>query len=128
MVATFEALLDSSILIDLLRDFPSAQNWAAQGHFAAISRITWFELIQGAEGRKSQKSALQMMQRFSLIEIEHQDIVLATELLLEWRPRLHIDTFDCILCASAKRLDIPFYTRNLKHFSPILGNLAQSPY
>jgi len=120
--------MDSSIVIDLLRDYPFARAWAMKGHLVAISRITWFEIIQGADGKKAQKTALEMIRRFTLIEIEPQDITLAADLLLEWRPKRHIDTFDCILCATSQRLNVPFYTRNLKHFSPILGSLAQSPY
>jgi hypothetical protein len=30
--------------------------------------------------------------------------------------------------APSYRLQLPLYTRNLKHFAPLLGKLAQEPY
>ncbi len=79
MIGTFEALVDSSIVIDLLRDYPFARTWAMKGYLVAISRMTWFEIIQGADGKKAQKTALEMIRRFTLIEIEPEDITLAAE-------------------------------------------------
>ncbi len=35
---------------------------------------------------------------------------------------------DCLIAAPAQRLGVPLYTRNLKHFSPLLGDLAVTAY
>lgn len=35
---------------------------------------------------------------------------------------------DCLIAAPAQRLGVPLYTRNLKHFSPLLGDLAVMAY
>jgi len=35
---------------------------------------------------------------------------------------------DCLIAAAAFRLQVPLHTRNLKHFAPLLGELAQEPY
>lgn len=35
---------------------------------------------------------------------------------------------DCLIAALCPRLKLPLYTRNLKHFAPLLGTLAQQPY
>ena len=123
---TFTA--DTSIIIDLLRGYAPAHTWANQGHFGGISRIAWFEVVQGTQSKAEQKLALDTMQRFELIEVAHEDMLVGANLLMNWRPKLRIDAFDCLLCATVMRLKLPFYTRNLKHFSPILGTLASSPY
>lgn len=123
---TFTA--DTSIIVDLLRGYKPAQEWANQGHFGGVSRVVWFEVIQGTQSKADQKLALDTLQRFELIEVLQEDLIRGASLLLEWRPKLQIDAFDCILCASVLRLQQPFYTRNLKHFSPILGALAITPY
>jgi len=68
------------------------------------------------------------MRRFGIIELDATDITMAADLMLNWRLKLNIDLGDCLLCATVMRLKLPFYTRNLKHFSPILGTLASSPY
>jgi predicted nucleic acid-binding protein len=35
---------------------------------------------------------------------------------------------DCLIAAVAYRLQIPLYTHNLKHMTPLLGTLAVKPY
>jgi hypothetical protein len=32
------------------------------------------------------------------------------------------------IAAPSYRLQVPLYTRSLKHFAPLLGRLAQQPY
>lgn len=123
-----EKLVDSSVLIDILRGYPEAHAWFDQQPILYITRITWIEVIQGAKDNSSQQRSLKLMRRFGLIELQASDITLAADLMLSWRLKLNIDLGDCLLCATVLRLQQPFYTRNLKHFSPILGELAVSPY
>jgi predicted nucleic acid-binding protein len=52
----------------------------------------------------------------------------AREKLLKHRLSHNIDAFDCLIAAPSYRLQFPLYTRNLKHFTPLLGKLAQQPY
>jgi len=120
--------VDTSIIVDLLRGYTPAKIWADEGHFGGLSRIVWFEVVQGTQSKAEQKIALDTMQRFELFEVTHDDLITGANLLMNWRPKLRIDAFDCILCATVLRLQLPFYTRNLKHFSPILGGLAIAPY
>jgi predicted nucleic acid-binding protein len=35
---------------------------------------------------------------------------------------------DCLIASISYRLQLPLYTTNLKHFIPLLNNLAQKPY
>lgn len=46
--------------------------------------------------------------------------------------RLHLshglDSMDCLIASANHRLGIPLYTCNLKHFTPLLGDLAHKPY
>ena len=35
---------------------------------------------------------------------------------------------DLLITAAARRLALPLYTPNLKHFVPLLGDLARQPY
>ena len=35
---------------------------------------------------------------------------------------------DLLIAAPSQRLQLPLYTHNLKHLSPLLGTLAQKPY
>lgn len=40
----------------------------------------------------------------------------------------NVDMMDCLIAASVHRLGLPLYTRNLKHFLPLIGDLACKPY
>ena len=44
------------------------------------------------------------------------------------RLRFGVGVLDCLIAAPAFRLQLPLYTHNLKHFTPLLGDLAQKPY
>jgi len=44
-------LVDSSVLVDILRGYPDAQAWFNQQPVLYITRITWIEVIQGARER-----------------------------------------------------------------------------
>lgn len=35
---------------------------------------------------------------------------------------------DCLIAASAHRLQLPLYTANRKHFDPLLSGLVRQPY
>jgi predicted nucleic acid-binding protein len=35
---------------------------------------------------------------------------------------------DALIASAAYRLRVPLFTRNLKHFQPMLGPLVQKPY
>jgi len=54
--------------------------------------------------------------------------VWATEQLIVFNLSHNIDVFDCLIAAVSHRLQIPLYTRNLRHFEPLLGPLARPPY
>jgi predicted nucleic acid-binding protein len=47
---------------------------------------------------------------------------------LELKLSHNAGAWDCLIGAVAHRLQVPLYTPNLKHFQPLLGELAQKPY
>jgi predicted nucleic acid-binding protein len=123
-----DALVDSSIIIDMLRGYPAAKRWAEEGHIVAISRATWFELIEGTRNLQGQRAALDVIQRFVLIEFSQEIVEQAAALMLKWRLSHNIDAFDCLIAATAETQKLPLLTRNLKHFRPLIGELARTPY
>jgi predicted nucleic acid-binding protein len=63
-----------------------------------------------------------------MVKMELHDIDWAMQQLEIYRLSHGVDIPDCLIAAPSYRLQIPLYTRNLKHFSPLLGELAQAPY
>jgi predicted nucleic acid-binding protein len=39
-----------------------------------------------------------------------------------------VGMMDCLIASVSYRLQLPLYTHNLKHFAPLLNDLAQKPY
>ena len=123
------ALLDTSILIDILRLNVSANQWIAQQNFQfGVSGIVQIEVLQGALNKQDQTKGLKLLQRFDRIELIPSDYHWAVEQLIRYKLSHNIGGMDCLIAATSHRLQIPIYTMNLKHFTPILGTLAQKPY
>lgn len=123
-----DCLIDTNIIVDLLRGYTPTQVWIASLNKPGISHIVYLEVIQGVSDKKAQRSALQLMKSFAFIEIMRTDFDWATQQLIKLGLGYGIDAFDCLIAAPAHRLQLPLYTRNMKHFAPLLGNLAQKPY
>jgi predicted nucleic acid-binding protein len=124
-----KALVDTSVVVDILRAYPPAVAWLnAQTDNIGITHFGWYEVIEGCPNKQKQKAAIRVLERFELELINDDDIEWATTALLKHYLKGNVDAFDCLIAATAHRLHIPLYTRNLKHFTPLLGGLAQKPY
>jgi predicted nucleic acid-binding protein len=123
------ALIDTSIVIDILRSYQPAVNWLqGQTEEIGITRFVWYEVIEGSSDKHQQHAAIRVLDKFRLIPITNEDVEWATVALLQHYLKSNTDALDCLIAATAHRLQNPLYTRNLKHFRPLLGDLAQQPY
>jgi predicted nucleic acid-binding protein len=121
-------LLDTTILVDLLRQYSPAENWISQQQNLGITTVVWIELIQGVTNRVAQQNTLNVLKSYTKVEVEVIDIEWAIQTMLKFKLSHNVLAFDALIASVSYRLQVPLYTRNLKHFRPILGNLAQSPY
>jgi len=77
------ALLDTSVLIDILRLNISANQWISQQNIQfGVSRIVQIEVLQGALNKQDQTHALKLLRRFELIELMPSDYQWAVEQLI----------------------------------------------
>lgn len=122
-------LVDTSIIVDLIRGFPDAHRWLSSiQDEVGVTYYVWLEIIQGAANKQKQASALQILADFDLIETTPEDVEWAVQSLIKVKLAHNVDALDSLISATSHRLQIPLYTRNLKHFTPLLGQLAQKPY
>lgn len=121
-------LLDTNIIIDLLRGYPPAKTWISTRTQPSVIRAVWLEVIEGAQNKNDLERALKLLRDFALVEFVQQDFEWATTALITYRLSHGVDMLDCLIAAPSNRLNLTLYTHNLKHFMPLLGNLAQSPY
>jgi predicted nucleic acid-binding protein len=123
-----KALLDTSIVVDFSREYAPAENWLKSERDLGITRAVWLEVIEGTETALELQTALTLLNDFDLVEFTVSDFDWATRQLSRLRLSHGVDAFDCLIAAPSYRLQLPLYTHNLKHFSPLLGKLAIAPY
>jgi len=124
-----KALLDSTVIIHLLRKRQQAVEWINNNSgMLGITSTTWMEVIEGTASKQHQSYCKQTLSQFSLVFPVISDHQWAMEQLEIYQFSHHIGMNDCLIAAVAFRLNIPLYTHNLKDMSPLIGSLAQKPY
>lgn len=121
-------LLDTSVIIDLLRDYTPARDWLSGQGKLGITPIVWLEIIQGADDKAAMQSAIRLLKAFEPVEMLPSDHHWAIEQAIRYTLSHNVGVFDCLIAAASYRLQVPLYSGNIKHFSPLLGNLVQKPY
>ena len=125
-----DGLLDASVAIDIYRGYPPAVAWmnAHTSLQIGITPLTWMEVVAGATSKVRLQRVKKFLDLFPLVTMEIIDIDWAMQQLEAYRLSHGVDIPDCLIAAPSHRLKITLYTRNLKHFAPLLGHLAQEPY
>jgi hypothetical protein len=129
MVA-IQALLDTSVVIDVLRSYPPALTWFQQRRSAllGVTPAVVLEVIYGAPNKARQKQATTSLSQFTMVYPVERDYDWAIQQLIAYRLSHNVGVVDCMIAAPAYRLQLPMYTTNMKHFQPLLGRLAVRPY
>jgi predicted nucleic acid-binding protein len=86
------------------------------------------EVIGGARTKAKRSNAARLMQSFIMIFPERVDLEWAMQAQMQYELSHGVGMLDCLIAAPCLRLQTPLYTRNLKHFRPLLNQQAQSPY
>ena len=122
------ALLDTSVVVDLLRKHPPALTWLKGQSSLSLSAIVWLEVLEGVQNRRARALAVRTLKDFERVDPIKADFDWAVARILQFRLSHGVDAFDCLIASASYRLQLPLYTSNLKHFAPLLGDLAQEPY
>ena len=115
-------LLDTNILIDVLRGEAPALAWLEQQQRAHISVISWIEVLVGCrEGENAPVEA--WLGSFPRLPID--DAIALETVRLRQRHGLKIP--DAIILATARCADLTLATRNSRDFSQAMGGVLH-PY
>lgn len=123
-----DALLDTVIVVDLLRGYPAAVEWLSRQGRLGVTTIVWAEILDGAGTKKAQTDALELLRSLERFETLPEDFDRAFDQALPPRLSHGVGMLDALIAAVAARLQLPLYTRNRKHFEILLGSLAREPY
>ena len=118
------------MIIDAYRGFTLAVNWFAANRqlVFAITPIIWLEVVEGAPNKREQTALIGLLGRFQMIYLTEDDQKWAMEQIVKFKLSHNIGMMDCLIAAPAFRLNLPLYTRNAKHFTPMLASLVNVPY
>jgi len=122
-----DALLDTSIIIDILRKYKPDEDWLAEQGSFGITRLVWLETLDGVKDKVAQRVAIRLLRDFQLVQVNSEDLIWATDQIIRFGLSHNVSSFDCLIAAPSQRLQLPLYTRNIKHFTPMLGAWAQQP-
>jgi len=122
------ALLDTSVLIDVIRKHAPAENWLSNQNGLGVSHVVALEMLAGAKNRVGQRDVARLLSALQRVELNNDDFLWALTQMERYGLSHHVGSMDCLIASTAFRLQVPLYTRNLKHFAPMLGELAQQPY
>ncbi len=125
-----DAIVDTSVLVDLLRGFEPAKDWfKSRGRQRiAITPVVWMETVQGAANKSRRAQAIRFLRRFPIEHPTEDDNRWAMRQLARFHLSHGIALHDAMIASVAARLVVPLFTINLKHFEPLPGLDATRPY
>jgi len=129
-VTRLDLMLDSDVLIEILRGRPEAGQWLASlgSQTVGISVLTRMEILQGARNRQEQTTLIAQLNRYELVLLDAGDAIQALKWFEIYRLSQGVGIMDCLIAASALRIGKPFYTFNVRHYRSFTVLAAQEPY
>ncbi len=116
------AVFDTNIVIDALNGVSEADAEYGRYERVLISRITWIEVLVGAEGDDSKLRDF-LETQFEIIPL---DLTVA-ERAVQIRRELHLRLPEAIILATARSNEAILITRNTRDFHTEWGDI-RSPY
>lgn len=92
------------------------------------SVVTAFELHAGCRDGEEQAKVDRLLRSFILVAIESDDSFVALRWFREWHLSHGVGMLDCLIGAAARRLKVPFFTRDKDHFSLFPDINLSQPY
>ena len=126
-----DLFFDTNVLIDYLRGYEPAIRFMSEkqgSNRLVCSVITAFELYAGCRNGAERTAVDQVLESFTLIPIEATDSFIALDWFREWRLSHGVRALDCLIGATARRVNLPFFTRDVAHFSLFVGLAVNQPY
>lgn len=122
-----KVLIDTCVVIDFLRGFPSAVHFFEKMDFPpVISTITIAELYAGAKTKSKKQAVDAIIETCSVIDVTPEIARKGGEWACKYTPSHGVDLPDALIAATAEEEGLTLATCNLKHF-PMFPKM-QRPY
>lgn len=125
-----KVLIDTSVMVDLLRGVNLAMNWIdhIEPKCRFLSFITVAELIAGCRNKDEQKKIERELKEYVLLYLDTQSCKKGVEWYKEFHLSHGVGFLDCLIAASVFKKSIPIATLNDKHFKHFAGISVIRPY
>jgi hypothetical protein len=123
-------LLDTDVLIDILRAHPPAQVWlqANSSLPVMIHGVTAMEILMGSRNKNEWQRYQKFLNQFTLIWPTATEFEEAYWLLAQHHLTTAISIPDALIAATVLKRGWRLYSFNLKHYRQIDGLEVQTPY
>jgi hypothetical protein len=124
-------LLDSDVLIDLLRKYPPATVWfdaLPEDEELAVSGYVVMELIQGCRNKTEQERVQRELATYGVIWLSPTDCDQALDVFASHRLSHNAGLLDVLIGQTSVALGAPLHTFNQRHYGYIPGIQTIQPY
>lgn len=122
-------ILDSDVVIDLLRGHPAANQWLnGLQPQPLVCGIAALEVVSGARDLVDQRKIQRFLSLFPIAWPTETDMNRALNEFLPLRLAHGVGVYDCLLAATAVGLGVPVATFNTKHYRALPGVSTVQPY
>ena len=124
-------LLDSDVLIDLLRKYPPATAWFNALHEdeeLLVPGYVLMELIQGCRNKAEQERVQRELAAYGVVWLSPSECDKALEVFTAYRLSHNAGLLDVLIGQTAVSLSVALHTFNQKHYSFIPDMQTIQPY
>ena len=123
-------LLDSDVMIDILRGYPPAMRWLANLETTPVGLpgLVAMELLQGCRNQDEQQEVERQLRRFTLYWPNEIDCDGALLDLVTYRLSHNLGILDALIGHTTLGKDDELAIFNVKHYSVITGLRTLQPY
>ena len=124
-------LLDSDVMIDLLRQYPPAMKWfdaLNDEEELLLPGYVVMELIQGCRNKTEQEKVQRELAIYGVVWPESEDCDKALSIFTEYYLSHNAGLLDVLIGQIAVALRVPLYTFNQKHYRFMPGLQTIQPY
>ena len=123
-------LLDTDIMVDILRAYPPAVNWlgASVGEAPALAGLVVLELMDGCRNKMEMKRLLKRIDPFRVYWPTDRDCDRALTDFAKYRLSHGLSIMDVLIGECAVGVNATLCTFNTKHLKPIPGLKTMRPY
>jgi predicted nucleic acid-binding protein len=119
-------LLDSNVLIDVLRGIEPAKRFVASvTDTPSCSVVTLSELISGARSRREEQAIALLEVRLSFLPVDTGIAKRAGQFIKHYQASHGLDDLDALIAATAEEHKLELATLNVKHF-PMFPKLKRA--